>query len=357
MRTFKWMVGLALTSAAAGSTALTIGPVRGPVWLQQKFDIVVPVQLEPGTPTDALCAYADLSFGESQVDRNQVQVAVESSATPDTASLRITSRTTVNEPVVTLVLQVGCEQRVVRQYVLLPDMPVLDTADSRRPSVVPESAVPVPLVAGDSSTTSPSESVNASDAPAPPAERPPEVKPRPPAVVVRPKPKPRLRLELQAPPPRRTAPVVVEPRAAELPLPSLGEQARPPEDAASAPQEAPDAQAQQEQRVQQLQGDIQLLLKQAAENDAKLADLRVRMEKAESDRATLASVLGGAVVVVLLAVAVAWWMRRRQAVALVDDPELDPEARDLIVDFNPVDADHWAHPPSALREPATGPKA
>ena len=135
MRTFKWMVGLALTSAAAGSTALTIGPVRGPVWLQQKFDIVVPVQLEPGTPTDALCAYADLSFGESQVDRNQVQVTVESSATPDTASLRITSRTTVNEPVVTLVLQVGCEQRVVRQYVLLPDMPVLDTADSRRPSV------------------------------------------------------------------------------------------------------------------------------------------------------------------------------------------------------------------------------
>ncbi len=115
MRTFKWMVGLALTSAAAGSTALTIGPVRGPVWLQQKFDIVVPVQLEPGTPTDALCAYADLSFGESQVDRNQVQVAVESSATPDTASLRITSRTTVNEPVVTLALQVGCEQRVVRQ--------------------------------------------------------------------------------------------------------------------------------------------------------------------------------------------------------------------------------------------------
>ena len=108
-------------------------------------------------------------------------------------------------------------------------------------------------------------------------------------------------------------------------------------------------------RVIQLQGDIQQLLKQAADSDAKLAALRARVEQAESERSTLATVLGvGGGAVAIAAVAVPLWLRRRrQQEALGEDPELDPEVKELIVDFNPVDSDHW----EPLAEPARAPSS
>lgn len=344
MHTFRWMIGVVLTGAAMGSTALTIGSVRSPVWLEQKLDIAVPVQLDSATPSQALCANAEVLFGDSMVDRSQVLVAIENTAAADAVKLRITTSTPVNEPVVTLVLQVGCTQKVTRQYVLLPDIPVLEGSAPQRDSPEVEAA-PVPLA--------PAASVGAGPADAPAtgaAQAAPAVAGAPataPAVVARPKPKPRLRLELQAPVPRRPpAPQPPPPPATERdrlalePLQALGEQVRKLEETAPAPLEptvSPEV-----ARMQQLQGDIQLLLKQAAENDAKLAALRERMEKAESDRATMVSVLGVVGVLLVVAAAVALWMYRRQQQAWANqDLDSDPEVNDLIVDFNPVDSDRW----------------
>lgn len=356
MHTFRWLIGVVLTGTAVGSAALTIGAVRSPVWLEQKLDIVVPVQLDPGTPPSGLCATAEVLFGEGVVDRAQVQLAVENTATADTVKLRITTGTPVNEPVVTLVLQVGCERKVTRQFILLPDVPVLgDAALGRELSVVDPVAVlpsaPAARAGADPAEAAAAGSVQAADGPVAAVVAP--------AVVARPKPKPRLRLELQAPVPRRTPapPAVAEGAHLSLePLQALGEQVRKLEETAPAPAPLAEVVTPEVARMQQLQGDIQLLLKQAADSDAKLAALRVRMERAESDRATLASVLGGVVVLLLVAAAVALWMYRRRQGALGDeDLDSDPEAKDLIVDFNPVDSDHWESPATPVRVPLAQP--
>lgn len=338
MHTFRWMMGVVLTGACMGSTALTIGPVRQSVWLEQRLDIAVPIQLDAPAPADAWCASADVYFGDSLVDRAHVQVLPENAAAPEGARLRITTTTVVNEPVVTVELQVGCTPRVMRRFVLLPDIPVRPDAPAQpeppTPSVATAPVAPAAITGAALPDTTGAARVATGTVQ------------RAPAATVRPHPKPRLRLELRAPMPR-TPPPAAASEGAHLtlePLQAVGarapaQEAPPlaasPEPAASAPSES--------ERLQALQGDIQQLLKQAADSDAKLAALRERMERAESERATLATALGLLVATLAIAtVAVALWIRRRRQ-ALDADPELDPEAQDLVVDFNPVDSDHWSH--------------
>lgn len=354
MHTFRWSIGVILTGVAVGSAALTVGTVRNPVWLEQTLDIAVPVQLDAGTQSGNLCAKADVFYADSMLGASQVQITQESTETPESVKLRITTSTPVNEPVVTVVLQVGCDQKVTRRLVLLPDVPVLNDAPRRTPGEAADAGT-VPLaptaIVGGEAAPAPGSATSAVPTAAPAAVVVPSA-----PVVARPKRKARLQLELRAPAPR--APVVVAPapqpaagpegsRLALEPLAALGERVRkldetpgaaPPESAASEP-EAPPV-----DRLQQLQSDIQLLVKQAAENDAKLTALRVRMEQAEAERSTLATALGVGVVVLLLVGALAFWLYRRQQLTERDeDSDLDTE--ELMVDFNPVDADHWMPPP------------
>lgn len=341
MHTFRWMMGVVLTGACLGSTALTIGAVRQSVWLEQRLDIAVPIQLDTPTPADALCASADVYFGDSLVDRAHVRVQPENTTAPEGARLRISTTTAVNEPVVTVELQVGCDLKVVRRFMLLPDIPVSDDAPAQPAPPTPAvAAVPVapaaitgaalPDATGDARVAA--GTVQRPSAPAP---------------AMRPHPKPRLRLELRAAAPRTPPAAASEGARLTLePLQAVGARAPtqeapplapPPESAASSPSES--------ERLLELQGNILQLLKQAADSDAKLAALRERMERAESERATLALALGALVATAAIAaVAVPLWLHRRRQ-ALDDDPELDPDAKDLIVDFNPVDADRWGAAP------------
>lgn len=347
MHTFRWMIGVVLTGATMGSTALTIGPVRSPVWLEQRLDIVVPVQLDSAAPSNALCATADVFFADSMVDRSQVLVTPENTDSTESVRLRITTMASVNEPVVTVALQVGCDQKVLRRFVLLPDMPVLGAAPPPRAETSMAEAVPV-APASITGTALPDASV------APRVASGAVEQSAAPAVAARPKSKPRPRLELRAPAPR-TPPPAPKPaakdgaRLALEPLHDLDERVRKLESAVAEPAQIP---ASDVDRVIQLQGDIQQLLKQAADSDAKLAALRARVEQAESERSTLATVLGvGGVAVLIAAVTLFLWMRRRQGPEFVEDTGLDPDVKELIVDFNPVDADHWGHAPQPARVP------
>jgi hypothetical protein len=353
MHTFRWMIGVVLTGATMGSSALTIGPVRSPVWLEQRLDIVVPVQLDSAAPSNALCATADVFFADSMVDRAQVQVTPENTDSTESVRLRITTTASVNEPVVTVALQVGCDQKVMRRFVLLPDMPVLNAPPARAETPTAD-AVPLPLAPASITGAAVPDASGAARAASGAVE--PSTAPAPaPAVAARPKSKPRLRLEMRAPAPR-TPPPAPKPvskegsRLALEPLHDLDERVRKLEETAVAePAQIP---ASDVDRVIQLQGDIQQLLKQAADSDAKLAALRARVEQVESERSALATALGaGGVAVVIAAVTLVLWMRRRQGPEVVEDPDLDPDVKELIVDFNPVDADHWGHAPQPARVP------
>lgn len=323
-----------------GSAALGIGPVQQRVWLEQRLDIVVPVQLDMPTPADALCARADVYFGDNLVEQARVQVVPENTETPAGAQLHITTAVAVNEPVVTVELQIGCAPTVVRRFMLLPDIPERSAAPVLSESPTPAVAA-LPIAPAAITGAALPDATGAQRAATGAVQR-----PSTPAATARARAKPRLRT-----PPPRTQPaaresdhLTLEPLqavGAQTPLQDTPPEATPPSTATSGPSDS--------ERLLALQVHVLQLLQQSVDNDTKLAALRARVEQAESERATLATVLGVlGIMAAITAVALPLWLRRRRQ-TLEDDPDLDPEVQELIVDFNPVDADRWGPAPQTAR--------
>lgn len=117
MRHF-WL-GSILLSTALSSAAVTLGRHSGAAILGRPLDIRVQVILAPGENADELCVRPEVFFGETPV--SQVSAALARSTPDARASLRIRTQQAVNEPFVTVNVQVGCGAPFARRYVLLAD--------------------------------------------------------------------------------------------------------------------------------------------------------------------------------------------------------------------------------------------
>ena len=144
MRLKATTIGFLLVATGLSSFALTFGRVQGAAWIGQPLNLVVPVQVDPGQTAASLCAQADVFHADSKQDSNRVQVAVDPSAQPDTFSVRISSSTLVDEPVVTVYLRTGCDQKNTRRFVLLADFPTEGAAVA--PRLAAQALAPVPTI-------------------------------------------------------------------------------------------------------------------------------------------------------------------------------------------------------------------
>lgn len=113
---------LALLCVAAGSSALTLGKARSAVLLGQPLDLTIPVGLGPADDASALCFDADVFYGDVQLEGSRVSVSVQPSTQTLSATVRVTARTAVDEPVVTVYFRAGCQHKISRKYVLLTDV-------------------------------------------------------------------------------------------------------------------------------------------------------------------------------------------------------------------------------------------
>ncbi|MCY7318340.1 MAG: hypothetical protein LH617_06380, partial [Ramlibacter sp.] len=86
------------------------------------LDLAISVTLDNAAQASELCAEADVFHGDSQVDRSRVTVRVDPVGGVD-ALLRVRSTQAVDEPVVTVYLRLGCNQKSTRRYVLLAEEP------------------------------------------------------------------------------------------------------------------------------------------------------------------------------------------------------------------------------------------
>ena len=163
-------LGLVLAGTALGSAALNLGRARGAAWIGQPLELVVPVQTDPGQTETGLCAEAEVFHGDSRQDGSRVQVQVLGTDQPDTFNLKITSSALIDEPVVSVYVRAGCNQKSSRKFVLLADFPSDNTAAQSRvttpvaqlvPTVVPTempmpvSVAPAATVASSTPTTAP----------------------------------------------------------------------------------------------------------------------------------------------------------------------------------------------------------
>lgn len=301
------LVGLALLCLAFGSQALTLGRLQGAALVGQPLNLVVPVQIEAGETAASLCFEADVFHADTRQHASRVRVLVEAGAQPGAAQVRIVSSAPIDEPIVTVYLRAGCAQQTTRRYVLLAELP----------SAVAPSVPAVPLVV-PVAPLSASPSVPESVAQAGAAVRPRTVRPK--AASER-RAAPSARASLGSPrsgAAAQAAPPAGRSRLTLDPLEFLSDRISNLE--SSAPIATPEDVLQSKQKIQVLEGSVTALQALVANNEASLADLKARLQKAESTRFPDPLVYG--LIVLLLACLAALallWQRQRHSKTSRDD--------------------------------------
>ena len=316
-------LGLVLASTALGSSALNLGRARGAAWIGQSLELVVPVQIDSAQADGALCAEADVFHGDSRQDNNRIQVQVEPTGQPDTFNLRILSSSLIDEPVVTVYLRAGCTQKSSRKFVLLADFQNEGTAVQSR-QIAP---APVPTVTPTDAISSPATPLIAAST----ASTEVAVKSAKPSIAT--SPKPRAQETAKSAPKESAATKKVEEKSSKLEKPEAAQALAKPMNAGksrlrldpvdtlserikslentSASKIAQEEVARDNQKMQQLQADLRSLLDQAVKNEASLAAMRERLEKAESDRVPLTVVYALIALLLLCALALAFFVSKR----------------------------------------------
>ncbi len=135
-----WLLLLAATS----SSAVSLGQHRGAALIGGPLDISVQAVLDAQEDPAGLCLDADVFYGDNKLGKSRIRVTVEKipPSGPD-AVIRIRSSALVDEPVVTLYLRVGCQQKTEKRYVVLADM-ASEVAPGAPPLITPQAARSAP---------------------------------------------------------------------------------------------------------------------------------------------------------------------------------------------------------------------
>lgn len=125
---------LGLTALNAG--AITLGAGRGNALIGRPLDWSIPVRLDSADDANALCAEADVLFADTRLEPSRVNIRTTPGPDKNQVLLRVTTQSVVDEPVVTIVLRVGCAVKNIRRVVLLADLPT-DVAEQPFPVAPP----------------------------------------------------------------------------------------------------------------------------------------------------------------------------------------------------------------------------
>jgi pilus assembly protein FimV len=325
------LFGVVLLLAVFNSHSMTLGRMRGAALVGQGLDVAIQVQADPDETPSSQCFEADVFHGDTRQDPSRVQLVVEPTQTAQTFNVRISSSAVVDEPVVTVYLRSLCSQKTSRRYVLLADV-----ASDQLAPVAPR-VVQIPFVTPANASASASSDVAASTASAPNVARAGSSAPtsiesatlargraRPAAAT---KASPAVAPVRKAPRPKMAAPVAATPtvdiklqagrsggqsRLKLDPLEVLSERVTTLESIpAAAPAELAARDARDTQRLQALEASVKNLLTVATRNEASLADMKGRLEQAQSERYQNPLVYGLIVFLLILLAALVFLLSRR----------------------------------------------
>ncbi|ABM33638.1 Tfp pilus assembly protein FimV [Paracidovorax citrulli] len=332
------ILGASLSALATGASALSLGASHGTVVLGAPVDLVFDVQPDSGSDIEASCVRVRLMSGDTAVPDSKVQVTPVPAAGGRSPAVRVRAYITADEPVVTATVSAGCSGGVTRRYTFLAQLPEAVAAAS------PSGPVDIGRLAGAGASAAGASAgaaqgmggrgpraaaSGAAPSPAPRAGRQAAAAapsaPRPPSRAPKPAP------TAAASPAAERARLVMEPLDVWLdgPLPlrqspelaDTGGTASPEQRArAAALWKALNTPVEDVQRAAgqaaQLEGAVATERARAASERAAAADLRQRLDDAESDRFPSVVVYALVGLVVALALLAAWlWGRARRAAA------------------------------------------
>lgn len=299
---------------SVSGAAMTLGRAHGAVLLGQALKLSIPIRSEQQEDVSTVCFEADVFYGDVKQDIGLISVNREFSVTTRSGVVEVISRARVDEPVVTVYLRAGCEQKTTRRYVLLAD-PASEVA-SAPPIDQARSSAQVAALPGVGRPLQEEIPVRPSRKPvvvAPPVERGPD------AAV----PKNREARAATAPRPRlKLAPVdlsmerdLVLKLSSSVVVAEVEDLHKRAEAVAlwRALNASPQDILRSDARRQSMEADLQGLQTVTAKNAQALQELTTRLERAESERYLNPVVYGLFAVLLLSGVGVVYaWLRLRQ---------------------------------------------
>ena len=359
------VIGAALWFAACSAHALGFGRITNATQLGQPLNFAAALRLDADESLSRECVSAEVQSGDNKLQAGQIRTTLEGGSDSSERSVRVTTSTVIDEPVVTVSVTVGCTAKVTRKFVAFIDPPLINLAQGGDASATlppqrNDSQVGplVRLVEGDKPpAAAPTRTERAGAAPARPrASAPPRVVASGAAAEPAPARAPRSapartatgsraappassgpRLRLEAAPPATAA---IAASAASSPL-DTAVAALASAEAASAnarAKEQADQLAKERERIQVLEDGLNKLRAESQATQKSLAALQARLKEAEGERYANPLVYGLAWLSALLALAVAvllwrqsggrasaqWWAAPAPAPASAPVP--DPRA-------------------------------
>jgi hypothetical protein len=166
-----WLAFVALACSNVASSA-TLGGLNGVAQLGRPLDVRVPVQWGPDESADNLCIRPEVSFGEASLGGSAFSYSLNV-IDARSGTIVIRTRQPVNEPFVSVALQVGCSASFQRRYVLLADLP--GAAAASEPVAAPSAAAPRQVAEIRPALSTPVQSPAVAGRPVPLVDEPPAV--------------------------------------------------------------------------------------------------------------------------------------------------------------------------------------
>ncbi len=159
-------LGVLLLGAATGSAALGLGRAQGTVFIGRSLDMRFQLLLDANEDLQTACMGAEVFYGDTPLDAGRISVTVEPSTSGSSiAMVRVVSSATIDEPIVTINLRAGCQQKSTKRYTLFPEVssnqvdPAIGSIQGQR---APSAAAPVlPSVGREAVGGAPRQSVSA----------------------------------------------------------------------------------------------------------------------------------------------------------------------------------------------------
>lgn len=285
-RLLPTLVTLAVAAAAGNAQAIGWGPASQGALIGQPLDFTASLRLDPGDSVAPECVHAEVSLGDQRMPPVGVRLAVDASQA-ESLVMRVGTVRPVDEPVVTVVLAVGCPARMSRRFVLLADPPDMAAASPLVADARPAATIAPVAAAAPAADAAPAKVLEGE--PRSPATRP--VVPRastapagrharrgtprgPAGTAVAAAPPPRPRLELEAAPPLSAEPPGAAASAVESALEAVAQ-------AASAARSAASAASAAQQRVAELETEVARLRREADASRQTMGEMRGRMAQAD----------------------------------------------------------------------------
>jgi len=333
------ILGVGLSVAACSASALSLGNSRGAVVLGAPVDLTFEVTPDPGSDVASSCISAKLVSGSTPIADSKVQVTpVQGGGTP---RVRVRAFISADEPVLTATLTGGCSGAITRQYTFLAELPdsaaATAAAGGSRPVDLGRLAPPARAgvggdgadpsraaalaasraVAGDSARAADTARPAAAPSAAPPRRTRPAAKeaggtPRSRAAAAAPAEPARPRLVMEPLETWLESPLTLR-SSQELPAPAAATSDAQRAEAAAlwrALNTPPEEVQKSAGRITQLEADAARQRAQAGAERAAAADLRQRLEAAESERFS-ATVVYALLALLLIALALAGWLWSR----------------------------------------------